>query len=346
MNSTKNISRTQGICLGVNLLCNKLFLLTPAFFIGNAGSGALFSVLTVYAIAFLFFSLFFKKTDGDLFALMKKMWFQRTFHFLSFLLTLFCCVVNFSLLIYFLKATVFPKSPYLFLALPFALCMGVCAKNGMKSVAGTAGFFVPFLFTIPLLLLATTVKNFDLTQLFPLFGKGVKAIFLNGVFMLSSLFEVLVLFYLPAFYPKQKLAGIVRPTLAISCLLYLLIIGSVLLLGNSHTAGHAFSLLQTGFSGRNDGIFLLIYTLSGMLYLASMLFFSAEMFQKAFPLPTKNVLFLPLTLLIVLYSEITFLNQEGQAFLKNAGLMLWLMPFSVPFLFLLFAKNKKELKHD
>ena len=224
--------------------------------------------------------------------------------------------------------------------------MGVCAKSGIKSVAGTSGFFVPLIFTIPLLLLATTVPNFDFSELFPLFGKGLRPTFLNGIFMLSSLFEVLILFYVPAFYPAKKLAGIVRPTLAISCLLYLLIIGSVLLLGNSHTGGHAFSLLQTGFSGRNDGIFLIIYTLSGILYLASMLFFAAEMFRKAVPVPARNVLFLPLTLLIVLYSEITFLSQEGQAFLKNAGLLLWLMPFIVPLLFLLFAKSKKEPKHD
>ncbi len=340
----QKISRFEAVSLTVNLLCCKLFLLTPSFFIENAGSASLLTVLMIYAIALLFFLFFKKRTDSNLFSLMPSSFLKRLFHFTALLLTLFCCTVNLSLLIYFLKLLAFPRSPFLFLAIPFGLGMIVCAKGGIQSIGKTNGFFVPILFGVLLLLLALHLKKFSFFNLFPFFGKGVSETFVSGIFMLSSLFEILILFYLTEDY-NGNISAVAFPSLFISALLYLFVIGATLLTDTSRTLPAVFTVMQTGLFGRSDGLFLILYTLSGLLYLSSMLFFATRMFQKAFLTPHWKPLCTPLALLCIAFSEITFLNPEGQAFLKHAGLFLWLIPFLIPLILMMLPKKKKETPH-
>lgn len=341
MEQNNQVSKIEAVSVMVNLLCCKLFLLTPVFFIQNAKSAAPLTILFIFSAALFFFFIFQKKMHNRLFSQISSPILKHLFHFISLFLVFFCCTVNFSLLIYFFKLLAFPRSPYLFLALPFAAAMIACAKGGIKSICKTNGFFVPLIFGLLVIMLLLQYPNFSFINLFPLLGENILSTLLSFVFMLSSLSEILILFYLSA-YCKTTIYAIAKPSLFISCLIYLIVIGTTLLMGNFKFTPAVFSITQNGFFGRNDGIFLLLCALSGMLYLSTLLYFTVDIFRKTFGTDKDAPLLIPFTLLIVTFSEITFLNPEGQNFLKQAGIFLWLFPFIAPLLLMLLPKKKKE----
>ena len=341
MEQNNTVSKFEAVSVMVNLLCCKLFMLTPAFFIQNAKSAALLTVLCIFIIAFLFFFIFQRKANCDLFSKIHSTILKRLFHFISLVLILFCCTVNFSLLIYFFKLLAFPRSPYLFLAIPFALSIIVCAKGGIKNVGKTNGFFVPFIFVVLLIMLVSQYKNFSFSNLFPFFGKSISQTAFSIIYMLSALSEILIIFYL-APYCESDIYTVAKPALCISCIIYLVVIGTVLLMENFGYTPAVFSIMRNGFSGRTDGVFLFLCALSGMLYLSALLYFTVDIFHNTFGTDKNAPLLIPFTLLIITFSEITFLNPEGQNFLKQAGIFLWLFPFIVPLLLMLLPQKKKE----
>ena len=335
------LSGKEATALMINLLCSKLFLLAPGYFIDNAGSGALLTVIFVYAVAFAFFGIYSSKTKRDILSLIPSNFFKGLFGALSVLLLVFSGAGTFSQLVHYIKIMAMPKSPIAFLVIPFAAAMVLCAYAGLKSVGKVHGFFAPILFSVLLVLVLLSVQSFEFTNLFPIFGKGVRAVFAEGFFLLSSLFELLVLLYLPSL-TSASFRKIGFSALSVSLFFFVLLIGAYLLIDGKTQNLPIFSVIRASALSRTDSLFLLLYALSGMLYLSAVLYFCAYIFGKTFGLATFKPLILPFALILISFSEITFLNPEGQIFLRYTSYFLWILPFLIPLIITwIKPKNKK-----
>ncbi len=344
--TTYKLSGFEATVLIINLLCCKLFLLTPLIFTENSGSGALITVCFIFVLAFLVFGIYVKKSGGKpVFSLIGNPFVRAVFGALSCLLLVFCGAVTFSRILYYAKAMAYPKTPLVFLALPLGISSVLCARTGLKSVGKTHGFFVPLLYAVLIVLVLLSAKSFRFTGLTPVLGKGFYAVFGSGFFLLSSLFESLVLFYLPAF-TNAPIKKVGFSALSASFAYYLFVIGGFLLIGGKAQTLPLFSVIRASFFSRTDSLFLLLYATAGMLYLASVIYFSAFIFAKTFKVPHVKPLIIPIALIILSFAEISFFNPEEQFVIQNMQKILWVIPFLLPVCFACFKPQAKHKKED
>ena len=327
-------SAFEAKALMINLLCSKLFLLCPADFTEASGSGALISVLLVYLIAFLFFGIYTKSDKEITLPVIKK-----GFGVIVSFLLLFSGAVTLNLLVYFSKITAYPNSPLAYLTVPFAVCMLLSSASGIKCIGKLHGFFVPVIYILLVFLTVSSYNAFDFTNLTPVLGKGIPYVLKSGLFLLSSLFEVVIFLFL-----KQHIKGSYKKTvfssLLISLLLYLVTISAFLLIGGKTPDLPLLSVIQSGSFRRTDSVFLLLYSISGMLYLSSVLYFAVHIFADSFSICEKKALTVPFGLILTAFSGISFFNRNGQIFLSALSRWLWLIPFVLPLIFRFFKERR------
>lgn len=316
------MSEKEGIALVVNLLCSKLFLLTPLIFTKNSGSGALINVVFVFILAFLSFYVCSKY----------KLTKNKIFSCAVLISVLFCTVSSLSLVVYYTKSMVLTRSPLAFITLLYAVCMLIPTLCGLKSIAKIHGFFVPIVYICLAILLFFSAKSFNYTNIFPIFGKGFSKIFLNGFFLLSMLFETVLLLFI-----SEKTNGSVQKvgiaSLSISLILYLGVIFSYIAIGEYGTALPIFSIIQNGIFGRGDSGLILLFTISNMLYLSAMLYFATEIFTETFSIQQNRNLNCAFLLFVTGLSGISFFSPEGQQILRLASFILWAVAFLIPLVF-------------
>lgn len=340
MNEYK-LSTKEATALIVNLLCSKLFLLCTSDFTKISGSGAIISVLFVYGLEFLFFSFYIKNNNTkNILDRINSSFVKKIFSLLTVMLLIFSGSVSLNLLVYFSKMTALLNSPLSFLTLPFAVCMIFAAGSGLKCIGKLNGFFVPLLYVTLFTLLVFSYNSFDFTNLTPIFGKGFINVFGKSFFLLSNLFEFLILLYIP-----QNIKGSFKKTgfsaLIISLAIYIVTICSFLLIGGKTSDLPLLSVIQSGAFRRTDSIFLLLYSLSGMLYLSTLLYFAIHIFCFAFKINEKKALLLPFALILISFSSINFFNSNGKEFLSLFSRWLWIFPVALPLIFTFFKEKQQ-----
>lgn len=343
MNEYK-FSVPEATSLLVNLLCSKLFLLAPADFTKTSGSGAVICVLFVFFVAFLFFHIYTKSNCTNILSRIKNHTVKKAFGIITSILLLFSGAVCLNLLVYFTKTASLSASPLSFITIPFAVSMLLGAISGIKSIGKLHGFFVPVLYVALIFLVASGYKSFDFTNLTPVFGKGISAVFGNGFFLLSNLFEILIFLFLPR-HINGSFRRVGFLSLSISLVLYLVTVSAFVLTDGKTLDLPLFSVIQSGPFRRTDSAFLLLFSLSGMLYLSSLLYFSVHIFADTLKISDKKFLFMPFGLILISFSGISFFNQSGQKLLSFFSRLMWIVPFLLPLIFT-FSRRDSHKKAD
>ena len=338
--SEYKLSFKESVALYVNLFCSKLLLSTPLDLTERLGQGAVISIIFSFAVTILFFLLYTKNTNKDFISLIKNPFLKKGIATLLVVILIFCATTTLSLLTYYVKKLAYPSSPLAFLTIPFAVCMLYPAYFGLKSIAKLNGFFVPIIFVSLSLLVFLSFAEFDFTLLAPIFSKGAKSIIQSVFFMLSSLFELVLLLLAPKI-TKASFKKVGITSLLISCALYVLVIASFILLGTKASPLPVFTIIHSGFFSRADILFIIAYAISGMLYLATLLYFSSHILSCVFAPYLKQKFVFPLGLIIISLSSISFFSEMGQSFLNLVSKVLWIIPFVLP-LFFIFKKENKQ----
>lgn len=330
MTNEYKLSDSEASLLLVNLLCSKLFLLTSGDFVSVSGSGALISVSLVFSASFLFFYIYTKKSVyQDILHCINSTPVKKIFGIVSSFLLIFSGSASLNLTAYFSKVTAFTSSPLSFLTIPFAVCMIFAASSGLKCIAKLNGFFTPVLYAALIILICFSYNSFDFTNLTPVFGKGFVSVFGNGFFLISNLFEFLILLYLP-----KNLKGSFKKvgfcSLLISFIIYLVAVSAFLLIGGKSPDLPLLSVIQSGHFRRTDSAFLLLFALARMLYLSTVLYFSVRIFCESLNITKKNLLVIPFALILISFSGISFFNSGGQMLLSFFSKWLWAIPFLIP----------------
>ena len=175
----------EAVAVIVNLLCAKTFLMVPVYFKRLTESGSLVTVLYVFGIATVFMLIYLFtgkiKLPGFLFPLIA-------------LIMVLVSAINLFEYSTTVSSLFFRTTPLfmIFLFFTVAMTIGAYADIGKLNL-----FFVPLIYATVFLMLLFTFSDGNYYYLFPVMGKGASAVFNDGFFMLSSLFELIVLFFIP-----------------------------------------------------------------------------------------------------------------------------------------------------
>lgn len=310
----------EAIALSVNLICAKTFLMVPVFFKRLAESGSLILVAYIFALAFIFMFVY-------LFTGKTKI--PRILLPLIAISIILVCSVNLFEYSRTVSALYFKSTPLFVIFLFFAVAMTV---GGYSHIGKLNLFFVPIIYITVFIMLFFTFSDGNYYYLFPIMGKGFKTVFGDGFFMLSSLFEAVVLFFIPDILENKKdTKKVTAYTLIFSFLIYLIITAACLITVHTDLPENCFSPLflilrqiKIGtYFQHPDTAFLIIYFISAFLYLSGMLFFLCNIWGKM----SKKVLYLPVSLLIFIIA----LNGEKLMPLTiYLNKILWIFPFVLP----------------
>lgn len=350
------MSTNEAVAIMVNLICNKFFLSNPRYFTELAGNAAWIMVLYIFAVTAIFWIVYCKLAKVscglDLLDLC-----ERSGHpILRTIVGSVCCLtlaltasLIFRQYIESVQALSLVDTPIYIIGILFALGMILGAYAGLKSVAKVHSFFVPIIFLIVVILLIMVSPNFDFTALTPLLGAGPSSIFGTGFFTISTLFELLILFFLPPLLKSPEKFGKIGSLTIVFSLAYFLMITTAFLLSipnpdaldNFLPIFQMVRLIELGtFFQRLESIFLIVFTISAFLYLSSMLFFLTHIFVKTFHITYEKPLFIPLGLLVASFSAVSFLSDKAIRVLNSSSMFLWVLPFVVPLLLLLLFRRK------
>lgn len=198
--SKKELSLTVANCMTV-----KMFLVYPHTLARHcASAGILVSLVTIAvggAIIFALSCLFEKKrTDiTEVFGgkISKTVVILLFVAFFVFNQALFLRTVSESL-----KITVLPESPVTFISSVFIGAALLCAHTGLKAIVRAHSFTVPFTVGLLAILALSSLRNFDISNIFPVLGNGSRSF--SSVWLFVSYFsDFVTLFFLAPFASKK-----------------------------------------------------------------------------------------------------------------------------------------------
>ena len=348
-------SEYEAVALTGSLFCTKWFLTAPTLFYEVGGHSAFFTLLFVHVLAAVCWrfscDVFTGKDLSDVCDAVGGAKLRQAVGTAASVVLLLLAALTLRQYVQNAKLLTLHTFPTLSVTALFGFAMLLGARCGEKSVAKAHSFFVPAVFLTLLLLILLASPNFRFSNLFPLLGKGIGALFGHGFFLLSSLTEGIALFYLPPLIKEPRrikrvgnlilLFSFVCGTLVLTCYIFAAP-------GSSDSVYlpifQIVRLIQVGdIFQRADSLFLMIFALSGLLYLSAVLLLLCRVFARTFRLPYKQPLTVPFGLLIISLSVITFIA-DSDAILTVLYRFLWILPFPTALILRQFALRKERKK--
>ena len=192
--------KTEAVCLLTITMTSKVFFSNPAAFISYVGNSAWYATLisaSVSAVMFYFIYLLLKRFEGDdLPQIFEKSMGRWAGGILSLLLALFLVALvttRISETDEFLRVYVMPKTPNFFITGIFMVCIAVYSLLGIESMARFGKVISYSLLAGLILVLVLSVQNYDVNNLFPIFGYGGGKTLLHGVARSASYGEIIVI---------------------------------------------------------------------------------------------------------------------------------------------------------
>lgn len=340
MKSKYLTGRWELSCLIINLIIYKVFTDAPRRFM-ESGTSAFLAALVSAAIAYAviwFLPCVYKKADvKNIFELFEN----------NVLATLLSGIIILSWLILsgahaleslvtFSKIAAFPSAPFVFIAMFFVLAFAAAVLRGMDGAVRPHALIVPFYIFMILFMLSSVIRYFDVTNLLPVFGEGIKETFFVGVKNISYFFDFILIFLInPFIKEKENLVKTVRISGAVGIFVNLLIILSINLLLPYPASGQVkfpvYQIMKNVYFGRFfqriDAVYLLSVTLSGMGYLSFIVFLMTYVFKKVFRLENNRPFvwtfsFIVLFLAMLIHKRYTTYLYNLLMIFEGAGVVL------------------------
>lgn len=314
----------EAVAILVNLICAKTFLMVPVYFKRLTESGSLLTVLFIFGIASAFLLIFL---------LSGKISIPKILFPVISLVMVLVCSINLFEYSRTVSSLFFRTTPVFLIVLFFtvATVSGAYADIGKLNL-----FFVPIIYATVFIMLIFTFSDGNYYYLFPVMGKGADYVFSDGFFMLSSLFELVVLFFIPNMLEnKRDIKRVTAFTLIFSFVIYLIITAGCLITVHTSLPENCFSPLflilrqiKIGtYFQHPDTAFLIIYFLSAFLYLSTMVYFAAHILSKTCRKLSKKVFFIPFGIIIFTLGLNGEMLMPLTSFLNKC---LWIVPFILP----------------
>ena len=362
MNAEK-IGKFEAICLIIIIIVNEIVLNVPNLIIYTTGSSAILNVIFISIIAisfsFILAKLFNSFSGMDIIDISEFLGgrFLKTITSLFFLLFfLFLSSIGTRYLTNSIKIIYFNSSPFLFLLLFFIVPSVIINKLGLKAVSSVNVIFIIIVVVSLIFLLTCSYKNFSITRMFPILGKGLNETFLSGMANIFAFTGLAFLFLMPSILKNEKNFKQVSITSIILTSLFLIfsitsLILTLPIITKSDEMLSIYLLTRMvdfgNFLERLDALFIFVWLLSLLASLSVNIFFILRILKKSLNLQDEKILASPIGLIILAgallvknYAQIKFL---GDYFYKY-GFIALVFGFSLPILLLANIKYKKHNK--
>lgn len=292
METSTKFSNTELVLIISNCVISKLFLVYPSAFAAlGASASILLAVLTsVTGLVFTLITAFLYRKKEDISKMIENR-FLRTV-FLILLVVLFTGNQGYFVrsVTESLKISILPKSPLFFITLIYMAGVLICSHTGIKAIVRAHSFVTPFTIVLVVLLLISSVSNFEYHNIFPILGNGTGMFSYLGI--LSSYFAdfVILMFLIPYASEKASFKKVIISSHIISSVMLIIIMGIYTLTVPYSVSGTFFIpvyriaqyINYRSFMARMESLFTIGWMLSYFLTSATYLYITAMLTGRIF----------------------------------------------------------------
>ena len=227
METSTKFSNTELVFVTSNSVISKLFLVYPSAFaaLGASASIILAGLTAITGLVFTIITICLYKKKFDILQIVETKFIRTVFSILLILLFIgnqgyFVRSVAESL-----KISILPESPLFLITLIYMSGVVICSRTGLKAIIRAHSFVTPFTIALVILLLASSVNNFDFYSVFPIMGNGNAMFSYLGI--LASYFAdfILLMFLIPFSSDKASYKKTIIASHIISSVMLFIIMG-------------------------------------------------------------------------------------------------------------------------
>ena len=337
----------------------KVFFSSPATLSGLVGNAGWYMTLISAAVAligFMFIYLLLKRfPDKDLaeiFDLSLGRFFGFLFSAILAIYLLFIAVTRLAEFTEVMKVYVFPFSPNWYIIGIFVACVYVMSRLGLESMARFAKLMIYFMMAGFVVVLLLGFQNYNINNIYPIFGSGLGKVIITGITRSSVYGEVIILavfassFQGVKYIKKEGIIGIVisAVTFALSIFAYTLTFPYSISQEITAPMYEMATLVDYGrFLQRVEPLFLFNWINSALISTTVIFYAFVWMFCKMFRIEDKMPVVLGgaviLYALAAMHKNIITVIAEDVQFLRSFGSLFM---FGLPLITLIIALIRKK----
>lgn len=349
----------EAVWLTTIAISAKVFFSSPAVLaglVGNTGWYATILSAIIALIGFVFIYLLLKRFPGKDIAEIFDLSVGRVFGFLFSgvlgIYMLFIAITRVAEFSEVIKVYVFPLSPNWYIIGIFVVCVFVLSWLGLENIARISKLVAYFMLAGFIIVLLLGIQNYNINNIYPIFGYGLDKTITTGIVRSSAYGEVIILaifassFQGVKYIKKEGIISIVLSVLFISVSIFAYTLTFPYFAAQEITAPmyEMATLIDYGrFLQRVEPLFLFVWII-GSLISATIIFYSfIWIFCKMFRIQDKKPIILGGAVILyaaaIMHKDIIAVVYGNVQFIRNFGS---LAIFILPLLALIIAAIRKK----
>ena len=351
--------RWEAIFLLLNTICAQVFLNFPRIMAQEGLTAGWILVIYNSILVLLAFALIvklFAKFEGkDILDISEGLGGNSARIAVGMLIVLYFIFAVSSVLREFganMKKIAFPAQniDFIFLFVLAVLVGG--AYYGLEAIARFHMFMVPIIIAGFIIIAIAVTPYYDLGNLFPIGGKGAYSIYINGFNRISTFSALIILFFMTPFiktHSNLKAVGFITigmsaVFLSAATIIYLMVIPFPVAAENFIPIYQLAKLFEVArILERIESVFIIIWSVSVLLYLSTTFYFLVYIFKKTFKLDYYRPLIIPFAIIIISLSSLPkdllgFIHASSKYFSDFS----WVITFGMTIVVLVAANMLKR----
>ncbi|MGE5612990.1 MAG: GerAB/ArcD/ProY family transporter [Bacillota bacterium] len=304
----------ESVTLLMNLICSKIFLSYTRLTIEDAGNAGWLSSLVSCITAVLIFTILLKLhkrfENSDILDIAEVAGGKFLRMAMGLVISAILFIITVTVLREYsedIKVIVLTLSPLSYVMIFYAIGMVVGCLLGIEAIVRFAAIAIPVIASGYILIILGVIPHMDYTNLFPILGTGPEDIVVNGIIRSSVFMELLAIFLLPPFLENYKNVRRVAYIVFGFSSFFLITASLTYIMANSYPSSlepflpiyYMARLVNLGrFFERIESLFVVIWSISALLYLSASFYFMVYAFAKAAGLKYIRPLILPFMIIV------------------------------------------------
>lgn len=345
MNNNIKLTRQQLTLLMCNLLITKMTFSFPRYLFKTSGNAAWIQAIYMSLFAFLIFRvwvMFYKHTGNKSIIALSETLGKKPLKILISLIVAFVIIVHITTemrtFLESAKIILLPKTKIEYIMIFFSLVVAIGTFCGFSALSTINALFFPFCLFFLGTLIVFLIPTYNLNNVFPVFGTGIKDIFIKGISDIHCFSDLLALNLLLPYVGdiKTVIKSGSRAILISGLALTLICLAYALTYPYPYSTEFLLipyqlsRMVRAGeYFQRFEALFEFVWTLTHLLYSSIYVYILCIVFQSTFKLRGSKGL---IPCVVVLLSLISFMPSSVVELLDTS---YKLKMYTAPFAFLL-----------
>lgn len=354
------ISSKEAISLIIVIISNTYVFITDRILIHTCASSSLLNAIYISIIALIltfFITFLFKHFQGndivDISETLGGKILKTFIGLLYYIYFIFLSSIILKKVSDCLQIIYYPMTNIIYIILLFIISAGIICSFKNPGIFKTTAIISYILSISILVIFLLNMKNYDIKNIFPIFGNGISTTFGTGISNLFAFSGLSYLYFLPPILHKPKeFKKISLISISISGFLLVITIANILLIySHSLVNLELFPLyisvryIEFGtFLQRLDSIFLSFCIIAAITYISLSTKLCSKIWQKIFNLSNaKPIVYI--SLLLIFSFSVNIKKYPVFNFLEDtvSKCLFFILPIFISFVILLLANIKSTL---